>query len=124
MSTDAKLDLKSTVNLPNTDFPQKGNLPQNEPIRLQKWDAMNLYNKLREVRAGKPVYVLHDGPPYANGRLHIGHILNKTLKDFCVKSRSMMGNWAPYVPGWDCHGLPIEIKVEEALGSKKNEMPA
>ncbi|MBS1787050.1 MAG: isoleucine--tRNA ligase [Acidobacteria bacterium] len=124
MSTEAKLDLKSTVNLPKTDFPQKGNLPQNEPIRLQKWDAMNLYAKLREVRAGKPLYVLHDGPPYANGRLHIGHILNKTLKDFCVKSRSMMGYWAPYVPGWDCHGLPIEIKVEEALGSKKHEMPA
>ena len=128
MSTEAKLDLpkvdlKATVNLPNTDFPQKGNLPQNEPIRLQKWDAMNIYAKLREVRAGKPVYVLHDGPPYANGRLHIGHILNKTLKDFCVKSRSMMGYWAPYVPGWDCHGLPIEIKVEEALGSKKHDMP-
>ena len=123
MSTEAKLDLKSTVNLPNTEFPQKGNLPQNEPIRLQKWNAMNIYAKLCEVRAGKPLYVLHDGPPYANGRLHIGHILNKTLKDFCVKSRSMMGFWAPYVPGWDCHGLPIEIKVEEALGSKKNEMP-
>jgi len=124
MSTEAKLDLKSTVNLPNTQFPQKGNLPQNEPIRLQKWDAMNIYGKLREARAGKPLFVLHDGPPYANGRLHIGHILNKTLKDFVVKSRSMMGNWAPYVPGWDCHGLPIEIKVEEALGSKKHEMPA
>lgn len=121
--SDEKFDLKTTVNLPKTEFPQKGNLPQNEPIRLQKWDGMNLYNKLREVRAGKPLYVLHDGPPYANGRLHIGHILNKTLKDFCVKSRSMMGNWAPYVPGWDCHGLPIEIKVEEALGAKKHEMP-
>lgn len=118
-----KLDLKATVNLPNTEFPQKGNLPQNEPIRLQKWDAMNLYARLRQVREGKPLYVLHDGPPYANGRLHIGHILNKTLKDFCVKSRSMMGHWAPYVPGWDCHGLPIEIKVEEALGAKKHEMP-
>lgn len=121
--SDEKLDLKTTVNLPNTEFPQKGNLPQNEPIRLQKWDAMDLYSRLREVRAGKPLYVLHDGPPYANGRLHIGHILNKTLKDFCVKSRSMMGYWAPYVPGWDCHGLPIEIKVEEALGSKKHDMP-
>lgn len=122
--SDEKFDLKSTVNLPNTEFPQKGNLPQNEPIRLQKWDAMNLYARLRDVRAGKPLYVLHDGPPYANGRLHIGHILNKTLKDFCVKSRSMMGHWAPYVPGWDCHGLPIEIKVEEALGAKKHDMPA
>lgn len=129
MSTEAKLDLpksdlKATVNLPKTEFPQKGNLPQNEPIRLQKWDSMNLYAKLREARAGKPTFVLHDGPPYANGKLHVGHILNKTLKDFVVKSRSMMGNWTPYVPGWDCHGLPIEIKVEEALGSKKNEMPA
>lgn len=124
MSTEAKLDLKATVNLPKTNFPQKGNLPQNEPIRLQKWNAMDIYAKLREARAGRPLYVLHDGPPYANGRIHTGHVLNKVLKDFCVKSRSMMGNWAPYVPGWDCHGLPIEIKVEEALGSKKHEMPA
>ncbi|MDQ3012524.1 MAG: class I tRNA ligase family protein, partial [Acidobacteriota bacterium] len=124
MSTEAKLDLKSTVNLPNTQFAQKGNLPQNEPIRLQKWEAMKLYERLQKERADAPLYVLHDGPPYANGRIHVGHVLNKVLKDFCVKSRSMMGYRAPYIPGWDCHGLPIEIKVEEALGSKKHEMPA
>lgn len=123
MSTEAKLDLKATVNLPKTDFPQKGNLPQNEPKRLQKWDAMDIYARLREARAGRPLFVLHDGPPYANGKIHLGHVLNKVLKDIVVKSRSMMGYWAPYVPGWDCHGLPIEIKVEEALGAKKHEMP-
>ncbi len=123
MSTEAKLDLKATVNLPKTDFPQKGNLPQNEPKRLQKWEAMDIYARLREARAGRPLFVLHDGPPYANGKIHLGHVLNKVLKDIVVKSRSMMGFWAPYVPGWDCHGLPIEIKVEEALGAKKHEMP-
>jgi isoleucyl-tRNA synthetase len=83
---------------------------------------MDLYHRLQETRAGAPLYVLHDGPPYANGRIHLGHVLNKVLKDFCVKSRSMMGFRAPYIPGWDCHGLPIEIKVEEALGAKKHEM--
>lgn len=116
-------DLKSTVNLPKTDFPQKGNLPQNEPHRLARWEAMDLYERLKEARAGQPVFVLHDGPPYANGRIHLGHVLNKVLKDFCLKSRSMMGYWTPYVPGWDCHGLPIEIKVEEELGAHKHEMP-
>src|SRR5690349_18340229 len=84
MTTEAKLDLKATVNLPNTPFPQKGNLPQNEPLRLQKWEAMDLYHRLQEVRAAAPLYVLHDGPPYANGRIHLGHVLNKVLKDFCV----------------------------------------
>lgn len=122
MSTEAPLDLKTTVNLPKTDFPLKGNLAQNEPPRLQKWEAINLYEKLREVRAGHPLYVLHDGPPYANGRVHLGTVLNKVLKDFCVKSRSMMGYWAPYIPGWDCHGLPIEIQVDKDLGAKKNQM--
>lgn len=122
MSTEATLDLKTTVNLPRTDFPLKGNLAQNEPKRLEKWEAMKLYDRLRAVRTGRPLFVLHDGPPYANGRLHLGHVLNKVLKDFVVKSRSMMGHWSPYVPGWDCHGLPIEIKVEEELGAKKNDM--
>ncbi len=123
MNSESTLDLKSTVNLPKTDFAQKGNLPQNEPLRLARWAEMDLYGQLRHVRAGKPLFVLHDGPPYANGRIHLGHVLNKVLKDFCVKSRSMMGHWSPYVPGWDCHGLPIEIKVEEELGAHKNEMP-
>jgi len=117
------LDLKTTVNLPDTPFPQRGNLPQNEPVRLKKWEGMNLYELLRKARAGRPLYVLHDGPPYANGRIHLGTALNKVLKDFCIKSRAMMGFWTPYVPGWDCHGLPIEIKVEEELGAKKHQMP-
>jgi isoleucyl-tRNA synthetase len=122
METEAKFDLKTTVNLPETSFPLKGNLAQNEPARLKKWEAMDVYERLREVRQGKPLYVLHDGPPYANGRIHLGTALNKILKDFCVKSRSMMGYWAPYIPGWDCHGLPIEIQVDKALGAKKNQM--
>ena len=123
MTSELSTELKSTVNLPRTDFAQKGNLPQNEPVRLARWTEVDLYARLREARAGRPVFVLHDGPPYANGRIHLGHVLNKVLKDFCVKSRSMMGFWAPYVPGWDCHGLPIEIKVEEELGAHKNDMP-
>jgi isoleucyl-tRNA synthetase len=122
MSTEAKLDLKATVNLPETPFPLKGNLARNEPIRLQKWEEMDLYARLKEARAGQPLFVLHDGPPYANGNIHIGTALNKILKDFVVKSRSMMGNWAPYIPGWDCHGLPIEIKVEEELKKNKQEL--
>jgi isoleucyl-tRNA synthetase len=122
MSTDTTADLKNTVNLPKTEFPLKGNLAQNEPLRLQQWENLNLYEKLREVRKGKPLFVLHDGPPYANGNIHIGTALNKILKDFVVKSRSMMGYWAPYVPGWDCHGLPIEIKVEEELKKSKKEL--
>ncbi|HKQ78402.1 MAG TPA: isoleucine--tRNA ligase [Blastocatellia bacterium] len=122
METEAKVDLKTTLKLPETPFPLKGNLAQNEPIRLKKWEEMDLYERLREVRAGQPLFVLHDGPPYANGLIHLGHVLNKVLKDFCVKSRSMMGYWTPYIPGWDCHGLPIEIQVDKALGAKKGEM--
>lgn len=119
----APLDLKLTLNLPSGKFPMKAGLPQNEPKWLQKWEAMALYEKIRESRRGHPVYVLHDGPPYANGTLHEGHALNKTLKDFVVKSKTMAGFDSPYVPGWDCHGLPIEIKVDESLGRKKLEMP-
>jgi isoleucyl-tRNA synthetase len=122
MPAETEMDFKTTVNLPKTDFPLKGNLAQNEPLRLSRWDGMNLYEKLREARAGSPVFVLHDGPPYANGRIHLGHVLNKVLKDFCIKSRSMMGHWTPYIPGWDCHGLPIEIQVDKDLGAKKAEM--
>src|SRR6185369_1864314 len=122
MSTEAPLDLKMTVNLPSTDFPLKGNLAKNEPLRLQKWEEMDLYERLRATREGRPLYVLHDGPPYANGRLHLGHVLNKVLKDFCIKSRSMMGYWTPYIPGWDCHGLPIEVQVDKELGAKKAGM--
>ncbi len=115
-------DLKATLHLPQTDFPMKANLPQNEPARLAAWESMHLYQQIREARKGAPVYLLHDGPPYANGAIHLGHALNKCLKDFIVKSRTMAGYDAPYVPGWDCHGLPIEIKVDEQLGRKKLEM--
>ena len=116
------LDLKSTLNLPKTDFPMKANLPQREPKRLEKWEAMRLYERIREAHKGEPIYVLHDGPPYANGPIHLGTALNKTLKDFIVKVRTMAGFDSPYVPGWDCHGLPIEIKVDNDLGRKKLEM--
>jgi isoleucyl-tRNA synthetase len=122
MSTETQLDLKTTVNLPQTDLPLKGNLAQNEPLRLKKWEEMDLYARLAEAREGKPLYVLHDDPPYANGKIHLGHVLNKVLKDFCIKSRSMMGHWTPYIPGWDCHGLPIEIQVDKELGAKKAGM--
>ena len=115
-------DLKSTLQLPQTEFPMKANLPQNEPKRLAHWEQLHLYQQIRAARKGAPVYLLHDGPPYANGAIHLGHALNKCLKDFIVKSRSMAGWDAPYVPGWDCHGLPIEIKVDEQLGRKKLEM--
>ena len=116
------LDLKSTLNLPKTDFSMKANLPKNEPKMLERWEQMRLYERIRQAHKGQPIYVMHDGPPYANGPIHLGTALNKTLKDFVVKSRSMSGFDAPYVPGWDCHGLPIEIKVDDQLGRKKNEM--
>ena len=122
--TTTSSDYKKTLNLPQTTFPMKANLPQNEPKRLEAWQAMNLYRMIREKSAGKPKFVLHDGPPYANGEIHIGHALNKTLKDIIVKSRTMMGYDSPYVPGWDCHGLPIEHAIGKKLGSKRNEMSA
>jgi isoleucyl-tRNA synthetase len=123
----ASKPLKSTLNLPQTAFPMKANLPINEPLRLKSWaggdgTGQALYDQIRAASAGRPRYILHDGPPYANGAIHLGHALNKTLKDFVVKTRTMAGFDAPYVPGWDCHGLPIEIKVDEQLGRKKLEM--
>jgi isoleucyl-tRNA synthetase len=117
-------ELKATLTLPQTAFPMKANLPHNEPLRLARWKSLGLYEELRKARLGRPAYLLHDGPPYANGPIHLGHALNKGLKDFVVKSKSMAGYDAPYVPGFDCHGLPIEIKVDEKLGRKKLEMPA
>ncbi len=117
-------ELKATLQLPQTAFPMKANLPQNEPLRLKKWAEMRLWQELRKAGAGRPAYILHDGPPYANGPIHLGHALNKGLKDFVVKSKTMAGFDSPYVPGFDCHGLPIEIKVDEQLGRKKLEMPA
>jgi isoleucyl-tRNA synthetase len=116
------VDLKGTLNLPKTEFSMKANLPQNEPKWLSFWEELRIYEKTRNARRGAPIYVLHDGPPYANGPIHLGHALNKCLKDFVVKSKTMAGFDSPYVPGWDCHGLPIEIKVDESLGRKKLQM--
>ena len=118
------LELKSTINLPKTDFPMKANLPQNEPKLLARWEQERLYERIRESRKGAPKFVLHDGPPYTSGPIHLGTAMNKCLKDFIVKSKTMAGFDAPYVPGWDCHGLPIEIKVDKELGGKKLQMPA
>jgi isoleucyl-tRNA synthetase len=118
------MDLKSTINLPKTGFPMKAGLPQNEPKILARWEEQRIYDRIREVRKGAPTYVLHDGPPYANGPIHLGTAMNKCLKDFIVKSKNMAGFDSPYVPGWDCHGLPIEIKVDQMLGGKKLQMAA
>ena len=118
------MDYKSTLNLPQTAFPMKGNLPNREPEFVARWMKQGLYERIQASRVGKPLYVLHDGPPYANGHIHIGHALNKILKDIIVKSRTMEGLQAPYVPGWDCHGLPIEHQVTKQLGEKKKDMSA
>jgi isoleucyl-tRNA synthetase len=118
------MDYKSTLNLPRTDFPMRGNLPKREPEILARWREMGLYERLQRANADCPRFVLHDGPPYANGNIHIGHTLNKVLKDIIVKYRAMSGWLSPYVPGWDCHGLPIELQVEKKLGrAKKEAMP-
>jgi len=109
-------DYKSTLNLPKTGFPMRGNLAKREPHMQRHWEEIGLYRKIRENEQGRPKFILHDGPPYANGQIHIGHAVNKVLKDIIVKSRSMDGYDAPYVPGWDCHGLPIELQVEKRIG--------
>ncbi len=116
------LDLKKTINLPKTAFPMKANLPQNEPKMLERWEQMGIYERIRQARKGAGRYILHDGPPYTSGPIHLGTGFNKCLKDFIVKSKTMAGFDAPYVPGWDCHGLPIEIKVDKELGGKKLQM--
>ena len=113
------MDYKETLNLPKTEFPMRGNLPQNEPKQIARWERERTYFTILEANQGKPRFVLHDGPPYANGNIHIGHALNKILKDIIVKYRSMTGHAAPYVPGWDCHGLPIELQVEKDIGRAK-----
>ncbi|GAB1724048.1 MAG: isoleucyl-tRNA synthetase [Nitrospira sp.] len=118
------MDYKSTLNLPKTDFPMKANLPQREPEMLARWAQERLYERIQESRQGRERYILHDGPPYANGRIHIGHALNKILKDIIVKSKTMSGYQVPYVPGWDCHGLPIEHQVLKELGDKKRDLDA
>ncbi|MBK9064018.1 MAG: isoleucine--tRNA ligase [Acidobacteria bacterium] len=115
-------DWKSTLLLPKTDFPMRGDLPKREPPRLARWQEGDLYGRIRAARKGAPGYLLHDGPPYANGRIHMGTAMNKILKDLVVRSRTLAGFDAPYVPGWDCHGLPIELKVDKELGPKKRGM--
>src|ERR1700689_5959996 len=112
------VDLKSTLNLPRTAFPMKPTLPQNEPKQLAEWEEKKLYHRIQQSRAGAPSYVLHDGPPYPTGTIHVGTGVNKILKDMVVKSKTMAGFRSPYIPGWDCHGLPIETQVEKQLGGK------
>ncbi len=117
-------DYKATLNLPRTDFPMKAGLSQREPKRLDQWQQRDLYRRIREASAGRPKFILHDGPPYANGDIHIGHAVNKILKDIIVKARTLDGYDAPYVPGWDCHGLPIELKVEQKVGKAGHKVDA
>ena len=115
----AQRDYRDTVFLPQTSFPMRGDLPKKEPQILARWDAMDLWGKLRAASNGRPKFILHDGPPYANGHLHIGHALNKIHKDVINRAQQMAGKDANYIPGWDCHGLPIEWKVEEQYRAKK-----
>ncbi len=116
------MDYKETLNLPKTDFPMRGNLPRREPELLEKWQQSGLNDRIDATNNGQKPFILHDGPPYANGHIHMGHALNKVLKDIIVKSKRMQGHYVPYVPGWDCHGLPIELMVDKKLGKKKREM--
>src|SRR5690242_15083416 len=119
-------DYRATLFLPQTDFPMKAGLPEAEPRWLARWSEMDLYGRMRAGAKGRPLFILHDGPPYANGEIHLGTGINKILKDFVVRSQGMLGKDAPYIPGWDCHGLPIEWKIEEryrAEGKSKDEVP-
>ena len=116
------MDYKNTINLPKTDFPMKASLAQNEPGMLKRWQEMGLYDNIKQAHAGRQKFILHDGPPYANGHIHIGTALNKILKDIIIKSKNMSGFSTVYVPGWDCHGLPIELNVEKKLGKKKEDL--
>ena len=115
-------DIKDTLNLPQTGFPMKANLTQKEPEMLKFWEENKIYEKLQNKNSGSKHYILHDGPPYANGHIHIGHALNKILKDIIVKFKSMQGFYSPYIPGWDCYGLPIELQVDKNLGEKKTRL--
>ena len=115
MCKDCK-DYNATLNLPKTDFPMRAGLPKSEPVMLQNWETERVYDKLMEINEGKPLFVLHDGPPYANGDIHLGHALNKLLKDFIVRQKNMAGYKAPFVPGWDTHGLPTELKARQKAG--------
>src|SRR4030042_415884 len=113
------MDYRETLNLPRTDFAMKANLTEREPAVIEKWEATRLYERIRMASGGRPRYILHDGPPYANGHIHMGTAFNKILKDIVLKSRQMAGADCPYVPGWDCHGLPIEHQVDRELGARK-----
>lgn len=126
MNTENKTDYRKTLNLPDTPFPMRGDLPKREPGWVQEWDDAGLYKRLRVARAGREKFILHDGPPYANGQLHAGHAVNKILKDMIVKARQLKGLDAHYVPGWDCHGLPIENQIEKLYGRNlsRDEMQA
>src|ERR1700758_380825 len=117
-------DYKHTINLPQTDFPMKADLAHREPEAVRRWQERGTYAQLRSIARGRPRFVLHDGPPYANGAIHIGHAVNKILKDIVVKSRSLDGCDAPYIPGWDCHGLPIELQVEKTHGRPGQKLDA
>lgn len=123
MSSDPqKVSYKETLNLPRTDFAMTAKLVENEPKRLAKWQQMDLYHQILNARADAPLWVLHDGPPFANGDIHIGHVINKTLKDVFLRWHSLCGQRTPYIPGWDCHGLPIEHKIQQQLGPKLRQM--
>ena len=114
-------DYKNTIRLPQTDFPMKGDLPINEPKIIANWEKNQIYQKIQKKNENGPGFTMPDGPPYANGSIHIGHALNKNLKDFVIKYKSMKGFSAPFIPGWDCHGLPIEHKVMKDLSDKKSQ---
>ncbi|HQL03478.1 MAG TPA: class I tRNA ligase family protein, partial [Synergistales bacterium] len=116
------MDYKNTLNLPKTDFPMRANLSKKEPEFLSKWEVIKIYHKIREASKGRDTYILHDGPPYANGDIHLGTALNKIIKDLVIKSKNMAGYDSIFVPGWDCHGLPIEHQVDKELGPKKAEL--
>jgi isoleucyl-tRNA synthetase len=120
--TQEKNSYKGTLNLPQTSFPMEAKLTTNEPVRLAAWTEGRLYEKIITHRAKSPKWILHDGPPFANGDIHMGHLINKTLKDVILRFRTMQGHQAPYVPGWDCHGLPIEHKIQQDLGPKLRQM--
>ena len=115
---------KATLLLPATEFPMRGDLPRREPETLARWEQEDLYAQIRAVAAGRPRFLLHDGPPYANGQIHLGHAVNKVLKDIIVKSKTLSGFDSPYIPGWDCHGLPIEIAIEKKFGKVGEKLDA
>lgn len=117
-------DYKDTLNLPETGFPMRGDLAKSEPDMLKRWYKEGLYQAIRKAKSGKKTFILHDGPPYANGDIHIGHSVNKILKDIVVKSKGLSGYDSPYIPGWDCHGLPIELKVEQIIGKPGEKFSA